>query len=510
MKNNDVIRVRMTRKIKFLSCFPYDKSIFYVWLCLLVCLNPLFAQHVEWSSLSKKSRNGFSQILGENEKGIYVLRSRNAAFTQDLSIEWYKSNLSFQENYNLPINFSGNIERVLMTGNVFHVFLSAQNTQTGRVDFLYQALDENLKIMNPMRVLFSINPEQMNDRTVFYVRSNAKQNHFVIFFLANTNEADQSELAVFCYDKNMQQQYFKTQRILAPVKDIFITSYELSNESDFIVLCDIPADLNHRNDRDKRLFMVHAYFNVQDIFKTYPIGDPNYRIQDITMTMNNFIHQVHISGFAIPFERKQNAKVFYYSIDCINNKSILTSSFNPIISDRAKRTQAMSIINDMPDLYIRKMISRSDGGSILIAEKYNVIRQPYTYYINGFPQTNMRTIFNYEDLYIINIATSGDIEQFDIVTKSQSSGNDAAQFASLIPVITSDNIYMLYNSDISSENDIMLGYLNTNGMLDKKILVKSINGSGLLFTNEWKQTGPNSIICCALKNKRFTLMRVTF
>lgn len=498
------------RKIKHLESFRNFLFNSLKGLLLVFIFQQVHAQHIEWGTGPKKNRSGFAQILGENEQGIYVLRARNAAFTQELALELYKNNLSYSETFSIPLAVPGTVERVLLLDGIIHVFLSAQNNTTGKIDFLHEQLAPNGTVSGDVQVLFSLTPEQMDDKSAFYIKTNALKNRFAIFFLANANIPDKSELAVFCYDAKVKQIYFKTELFPVPVKDVFINAYDLTNEGDFCVLTDIPADLNKRNDRDHRAFSLHVYFNAQDVFRSYAIGDNEHRVQDITLCVNNFAHLIQVYGFQLAFDRKSAPSQLYAVVDCAGDKSLRCNRFAYFNPDKAKRQQAANLISDVPDLYIRKMVPRSDGGCILIAEKYNVTRQPYTYYINGFPQTNMRIIYNYEDLYVIHSSPSGECEQFDVLNKSQSTGNDASQYASMVPIITPDNVYMVFNSDIGLENDLMLGYLNSNGTLDKRILVKAINGSGLVMTNEWKQMSTSTVICCAIKNKRFTLMRITF
>jgi hypothetical protein len=156
------------------------------------------------------------------------------------------------------------------------------------------------------------------------------------------------------------------------------------------------------------------------------------------------------------------------------------------------------------------MVARSDGGCLLLAEKYYLSRQTYTFYVNGFPQTNSRTVYNYDDVQIMSFNADGNLQFNNTIAKSQSSISDGGYYSSIVPIITPENLYVVYNNDVNTEGDMMLSYANNKGLMENKILVKAINTSALIIPSETKQVSSNSILACSLRDKRFTLMRITF
>jgi hypothetical protein len=165
---------------------------------------------------------------------------------------------------------------------------------------------------------------------------------------------------------------------------------------------------------------------------------------------------------------------------------------------------------DLNDFYIRKIVPRSDGGLIVLAEKFFQTRQTYTYYVNNFPQTSTRIVYNFDETAIYSINPDGKIQFNEVIKKHQSSVGDGGYFSSIISIPTLDYIQVLYNNEGNEQTDITLYSMNYEGISQNKIVVKSSNTNAAIIPTEYKQISANSGIICAIRDKRFTLMRITF
>jgi hypothetical protein len=68
----------------------------------------------------------------------------------------------------------------------------------------------------------------------------------------------------------------------------------------------------------------------------------------------------------------------------------------------------------------------------------------------------------------------------------------------------------LYNSELDKDGNIMLHQVNYLGKADERIVVKSSSFSVALIPGDCKQTGPNSFIGSTIRDKQYTLIRLTF
>jgi len=480
----------------------------YIILCLHFSIN--FAQSVEWSNPQKiKSKTGYSQIVGESASGIYLLRCKDNSFSRDVIIEKYKSNLAQELSIPMPININGILERVLLFDNTIYVFVSAKNNVSNKIDLLLQKLDENLKPIGNAQVLISMNSEEIDNKTHFYIKHSSEKKFIGVMFLSNRKEKNNSNLNLFCFDGNLQQQYGKQYDLSYSIDDIFITSYDMGNEGECYLLIDYPKSGVKKKGSDSRSFFLYSYSLGMDKMLEYEVGQSDVFIEEIGMCLNNYSKKISIAGFYSKDNSKKVAGYFYYVLDLASNE-LITKRFETFPLDFISKRYNTKGTDDLSDLYIRKMVARSDGGCLLLAEKYYLSRQTYTYYVNGFPQTNSRTVYNYDDVQMMSFNADGSLQFNNTISKSQSSISDGGYYSSIVPIITAENLYVVYNNDVSTEGDMMLSYVNNKGLIENKILVKAINTSALIIPSETKQVSSSSILACSLRDKRFTLMRITF
>jgi hypothetical protein len=241
----------------------------------------------------------------------------------------------------------------------------------------------------------------------------------------------------------------------------------------------------------------------------FDVAKPNIEIDDIGFVINNLKKQVNIIGFYAEENELNNIGYFFQTIDissATNTKNILDTTSLKVLRNNISFSKNL----DLNDIYIRKIIPRSDGGLFLVAEKYFLTRQSYTYYVNGFPQTNTRTVYNYNDVLLLSLNADGLMENGDIVNKEQQTVCDGGFFSSITNFVSNDAIYTIYNADVTQEGDVLLCKFDVKGKTENKILVKAINASLLIIPQDSKQISATSLLACAIRDKRFTLMRINF
>jgi hypothetical protein len=110
----------------------------------------------------------------------------------------------------------------------------------------------------------------------------------------------------------------------------------------------------------------------------------------------------------------------------------------------------------------------------------------------------------------LSINADGLLDNGDVVNKEQQSISDGGYYSSISSFINNDAIYTIYNADVSQEGDVLMNKFDVKGKSENKILVKAINASLLIIPTDCKQISANSLLACTIRDKRFTLMRITF
>ena len=162
--------------------------------------------------------------------------------------------------------------------------------------------------------------------------------------------------------------------------------------------------------------------------------------------------------------------------------------------DKAKKADRKGDTKKSPELYqyaLDELILRSDGGAVLIAEQYYVEQRydyndrydPYGYggfyrsrFRNnpyGFGYNNYRDqtyYYNYNDIIVVNIKPTGEIEWTARIPKQQVTTNDGGYFSSYAMSIIKDKFYFVFNDnpknyDPNDKSDHLHGYNGRNSVI---------------------------------------------
>ena len=143
--------------------------------------------------------------------------------------------------------------------------------------------------------------------------------------------------------------------------------------------------------------------------------------------------------------------------------------------DKAKKASRTGDKKGAPELYqyaLDELILRSDGGAVLIAEQYFVERD-YNYNnfnrfdrfgrfsrfgnsrFNNFNNPNYREevyTYNYNDIIVVNIKPTGEIEWAARIPKHQETTNDGGYFSSYAMSVVRDKFHFVFNDNPKNYN----------------------------------------------------------
>jgi hypothetical protein len=483
-------------------------------ITLLITWLQSISQSVEWSNQSKvKSKNNYSQVLGENSSGVYVLRGRTNDFHRDVIAEKYKSNLALEMSQELILAANNILEKILLLENGMLMFVSTKSNITGKIELNCFKLDLNYKVVSEALPVCMVSPALFQDNSEFNIRQSADKSKVTVTYLTSSEDKASARLHVLGFTDQLAKLY-KTEFVIdQEVEDIVMTSVETNNDGDVFTLLDFPKDkTKKRKEKDPRIFFMYAYYQATDKMMQYEIGEEGANIYELGMAVNNFHKSVTITGFYSKENIERADGEFYYLVDAAK-AAVTAKRFEDFpksfVSRVVSNMQNESGVT-MTDLYIRKIIPRSDGGCLVMAEKYYETRQSYTYYVNGFPQTNYRVIYNYDQVVLISKNPDGSTQFLDFVKKNQSTVSDGGYYSSFVPIIGNDRVGLVYNSDATNDGDVMLTTISNKGVSDTKVLIKALSYYVLIMPSEAKQISANSTLICTSKDKRFSLMRITF
>jgi hypothetical protein len=296
--------------------------------------------------------------------------------------------------------------------------------------------------------------------------------------------------------------------------DAVVSGVECDNEGNAFLLIDYPKPVAEKNKKSsERDFYLYSYYKELDKVLEYVIQHDSAFINDIGLVLNNYKKTVVVAGlYSTEAGNSIASGTFVYSID-IPSTLIQYSFYEPLSKSFITKV-ITSMLNEtgpnISDLYIRKLIPRSDGGISIITEKYYETRQTYTYYANGFPQTASKITFHHDEIIVISKNNEGKTQFNEVIKKTQSSMNDAGYYSSFVLLNTNNKLSFIYNSNSNNDGDIMISSINPLGLIDTKILIKALSYYVQLMPLESKQINANTSLICTLKDRRFTLMKLTY
>ncbi|MCU0441342.1 MAG: hypothetical protein MUE96_03015 [Bacteroidia bacterium] len=486
----------------------------YIFIFLSTITSLLQAQQIDWSNQQKvKNKTSYTKVIGENSTGIFVARCKNGDFLADITLEKYKSNLALDNSIDLKQPYGSVLESLLLLPDGVLVVASARNDSVPKIDVFCWKVDASLK-SGPINMLTRIDASLFKSNTEMNVHLSANKQFLTIAYITAGSTKETGTIWMKGFDANLQPRFEKMVNVQYAPADIVLSNMEADNKGNAHLLIDYPrVNSRKRNEKELRDFFIYSYFAATDRVLEFSIGTDSFFINDIGFTVNN---QAGILNVAGTYSLEQNNAVmgtFMYAID-MESALVKTAYFEPMAKSFSSKVSSTMLNETGPyltDLYIRKVIPRSDGGCILITEKYSEVRQTYTYYAaNGFPQTASRTEFKYDEIVVISKNAEGKTQFQEFIKKNQSSINDGGYYSSFVLLNTPEKLHFIYSNDVSNEGDIMVSSMNPLGQVETKILIKAISYYVLLMPKESKQIGYNASLICTLKDRRFTLLKLTY
>lgn len=486
------------------------RILFLLFLWIAPCF--AFAQSVEWSNQQKlKSKTNYTRIIGENAGGLYLARAKSSDFNRDIILEKYKSNLALEKNLELDMPSGTYVEKFLLQDDGMAIVTSRKNDSLPKIDISFVKFNAALQQMAP-KLLTRIDAASFKNNTVIYFQASINKANYAMMYFTSGADKSTSVLHMHGFDESLNPTFTKSFNIQFAPDDVVISGFECDNEGNAYLLIDYPKATEKKRDKDLRDFFLYSYYKSLDKTLEYKIDQDSVYINDIGLAVNNHNKTICIAGFYSDGNNNNVTGSFVYSIDATSTL-LQSKQYEPLgkaFTSKLISTMLNENGSNLTDIYIRRIIPRSDGGCTIVAEKYYESRQTYTYYANGFPQTASRITYNFDEIIVLSKNADGKTQFQDFVKKSQSSMNDAGYYSSFVLLNTNDKLSFIYNSDVTSEGDVMISNINPLGQIDTKILIKAMSYYVMIMPAESKQISASASLMCTLKDRRFTLMKLTY
>ena len=269
-----------------------------------------------------------------------------------------------------------------------------------------------------------------------------------------------------------------------------------------------------RNERNYEFYLTVVTENGEETTRKLALED--YFINELKLNINT--EGKLVCGGFYSNMRGVSEGVFYLSlnpetfeIEKLSLKKFDLDFITDGLSNRAKqKTQKRSKRGKdvgLAHVDFRDIIMREDGGAVLVGEYVNIFTTTVT---NADGSTSSTTHYHYDDIYVINIDPSGEIEWAKKISKIQHSSNDGGFYSSFFLFVGEQELNFFFNIRENRENILHAVSIDgTGNQVSKDIVNNNRKEKIKIRPKSCEQISDSDFILFALSRKHNKFARVT-
>ena len=451
---------------------------------------------VKWSNpYEEPSNSELQKIVATEGGGFYALRIRKSGILGSGSIkaivEYYNANMKLVREKELDLEYKGKerfLKDVVMLQGKLWLLTYFYNEKHEKTYLFAQRIDNQTLTLSKELLKIGEQDQTNKERQDVFSIGVSRDSSKMVLFTKQPSEKKQQEFALTVYDGDLNEVWSKNAKLPFGKNNFNIDEYQVDKNGNVFLLGVIYTEGVGRLSKGGRptyQYDMIAYMrdNPSDV-QEYKIDLKERFVTDLTFRVGDDGDLV-FSGF---YSDKSASSVKGTCFFKINPKtkdmtSVSTREFDfdfltQNLSEKNKeKAKAAALVNnkekeaELPSYNLDKLILRSDGGAILIAEQYYIEERynnmynrwgyPYSSYGWGSPyysswydpygyRFNNRQAdyyFNYNDIIVVNIQPDGEIAWTARIPKRQQSKNDSGVYSSYAMSTVADKLYFVYNED---------------------------------------------------------------
>ncbi len=535
-----------------------------IWIVALVgCFLPLnmMAQvlskgapaKISWGQEYSEAGSTVIQKTIEDGEHIFAIRERATGTmfnvdTKKIYLERYDKNLRLKKSKEYKLKYKGkNLEfedLIRLGGNLY--LLTSYHNKSKKINYLfYQQINKRSLNINKKYTKISDIPTRSQNRDGFFDLHISRDSSKLLIYSKlpyKKGTPERFDLQVY----NNQFELLWDKEIALPYDDenFTVEEYRVDNKGNVYLLGVNSRDRLRSRYRGAPTYQytILAYTEGGTDFEEYPIKFRDKFITDLTFRVADDGNLV-CSGFYSERNSSGVRGTYFFRLDAetkkVYNKNLHEFEFNFRSEDlsnrrRAKAAKAESRGDDekgaeLTNYELDRLILRSDGGALLIAEQYDEFQRQagIDYYTRMYGNNNlMQQVFIYDDIIVVNIRPNGEIEWSARIPKHQMTIDDNGYFSSYAMTIVRDRLFFIYNDNARNyrsdrKSNRWYSYNGSNSI----IVLAEVRRDGQvntypLFNNEdldiisrpkvSKQIGRQEMLVYGERGRRYRFGSITF
>ncbi len=505
---------------------------------------------VDWGNEHKEPRSAvLTDLIGNDVTGYYALRlgTGSGMFSNEgkIFIEKYNMSMKLVKSSEIKLVYKKkdlNFVDIKLIDDKLYLFTSYRNKKR-KINYLFaQTISKkSLKLRKDIRIVAQLpaRRETLGDAfDIEFSRDSTK----VLFFGQlpyQTNKPERYQLQV-C-NKSLEPIWKKDIELPYPDNKFSVENYRVDRNGNVHVLGVVYEDAFRKRRKGKPTYKytLITYGADGSDDKEYRIDLGDKFITDLTFRIQKDGNPV-CAGFYSDKNSYSVRGTYFFKIDKnsgeIFNQSIKEFDFDfitELYTDRQKKRAAKAEKGSNDDrkaeLYeydLDKLILRSDGGAVLVAEQYYVRIENERYRdAQGYWQFRQQFYYNYGDVIVVNINPDGGIEWASHIPKRQVTVNDGGYFSSYAIAVTGKAIYLVYNDNgknfdktknnrihafNGSRSVVALAEIKPDGSVTTYPMFSNREEGILTRPKVCKQTRSNELIIYGERNRKYKFAKVLF
>ena len=418
---------------------------------------------VKWGPDLSMSKDGvFDHLFGSTDDHLYMIVSkRRDLYVQKLDLDnrvIYKELLEMEfdkDDHNLA---SAEVfgDRIL----VFTTFYDKKQKANGLFLRVFDAA--NMKPQGRIKRLATIHGESRRDRGSFDLNVSPDESHILISQQIPSEKGDKERFKLMVFDAEMTPVWEQEVTLPYLEEEFSMREVRVTDDGSVVVIGTKYAEKKEAKElrkEGKATYEYHllTYDSNGGAPEDHAIQVPDKFLQDLTLNIGED-GDILAGGFYGLKGTSSIHGVYFMRLDR-KTKAIKHSNFKEFDKDfitqymtekeekkATKKAEKKDEELEMANYDLDEIIRRDDGGAVMVGEQYNFWVSTYTVTdANG--NTSTRTVYHYvyNDVIVVNVDPSGNIEWAAKVPKRQHTTNDGGFYSSYALGVRDDRIYLVFN-----------------------------------------------------------------
>ncbi|MDQ3101382.1 MAG: hypothetical protein M3R08_08340, partial [Bacteroidota bacterium] len=411
------------------------------------------------------SKDGsFDHVFGRTDEHIYmIMGQKKEMFVQKMDINNKKV---YQKLLPMEIDKDDHtLERAEVFGDRILVFTTFYDKKERSNQLYLRVFDEvDMKPQGRLQRIATITGESKRDRGNFDLETSPDEKSILISQQLPSEKGSKEKFKLMVYDQAMTPSW--EQEITLPYLDeeFMVKNMRIANDGSVIVMGIKYAEKKEARELRKDVkpsyeYHLLTYDSDGGTPEDHSLQVADKFLQDLTLNIGDE-GDILAGGFYGLKGTSSIHGVYFMRLDR-KTKAILHSNFKEFEKDfitaymtekeekkatkkAEKKDEELEMVNyDLDDI-----IRRDDGGAVMVGEQYQFYVTTHTS-TDSNGRTTTRTVYHYvyNDIIVVNIDPSGNIEWAAKVPKRQHTTNDGGYYSSYAMAVKDNMIYLVFNDN---------------------------------------------------------------